>query len=172
MSDYNQLNNAHLSKFDVIFSKNKEISNAILELVRTAYTNHNQEEKERRKKLVECLFKKCGTIGDQLSDVTFRDRLKESVASIVKKDKGFTSELKTQIENDLRQTIEQVSKEQQGTSKLTPKTETKIQLPSNKDFIDRVFSNKKFVKNITDFTQQILVKNNDNRLKTLDRIFS
>jgi hypothetical protein len=52
MSDYNQLNNAQLSKFDVIFSKNKEISNAILELVRTAYADHNQEEKERRKKLV------------------------------------------------------------------------------------------------------------------------
>lgn len=93
------------------------------------------------------------------------------MASTVKKDNGFTSELKMQIESDLQQTIEQVSKEQRGTGKITPKTETKIELPSNKDFIDRVFSNKKFVKNITDFTQQILVKNNDNRLKTLDRIF-
>lgn len=49
--------------------------------------------------------------------------------------------------------MEEVSEEQQKTSKTTTKVETKkMDLPSNSDFIDKVFSNKKFVKNITDFT--------------------
>lgn len=153
MADYNQLNNAHLSKFDMIFSKNKEISNAILELVRTAYEDHHGEDKERRKKLVECLFKRCNIIVDQLSDDTFKSNLKEKISSIVQNDKGFTSELKNQIEKDLQETVEEVSEEQQKTSKTTTKVDTKkIDLPSNSDFIDKVFSNKKFVKNITDFT--------------------
>ena len=157
----------------MIFSKNKEISNAILELVRTAYEDHHEEDKERRKKLVECLFKRCNIIVDQLSDDTFKDNLKEKISSIVQNDKGFTSELKKQIEEDLQEAVEEVSEEHQKTSKTISKIEDKkIDLPSNNDLIDKVFSNKKFVKNITDFTQSILNKNNSNRLKVLDKIFN
>lgn len=101
MADYNRLNSAKLSQLDVIFSKNKEISNAILVLVRTAHANHHEEEKDRRKKLVECLFDRFNIIVDQLSDDTFKDKLKEKITSIVKNDQGFASSLKDQIEEDL-----------------------------------------------------------------------
>lgn len=172
MADFNQLNKAKMSKFDVIFSKNQEISEAILQLVRTAYEDHHEEEKDRRKKLVECLFDRCQIIIDQLSDETLKNKIKEKITKLVQKDKGFTSTLKTQIENDLQETIEQASTTVETTGKSSTKIEKKqIELPSNNDLIDKVFSNKKFVSNITKFTKSLLETTNKNRLKILEKNF-
>ena len=178
MADYNKLNNVTPSKIDLIFIKNKDIKEAILELVRTAYYNHHIEEKERRKKLYECLKKRGSYIIKQLSDSSFKENLKDEINSTVKEDSGFSKEIQTEIIEELEDTIEDATKEylekkKDTTNKVSTKYETlKIDIPDNNTLINKLFNNQKFVDNLTKFTKDIIDKKQKNRLKLLDKIFN
>ena len=179
------MNKATLQPLEVIFNKNKKVKEAVLLLVRTAYENHHENEKNRRIQLTKCILKKLKFLIEQLGDETFKSKLKDSIASTIKSDTGLEEAIKAQLSNDIASVLEEVSSGADGSGssktesarsgkKTRNKTTSKkqINVPSNKELIDKLFSNKNFVTNITKFTKSVLQKSNRERISVLTKAFA
>lgn len=180
MSDYNQLNKSKPEPLHIVFSKNKEVNDAILVLVETAYLTHHKETKERSKKLVECLEKQAKVLLKQLQDDSFKDKLLEKIEEVVSSKIKISSDVKKQIQTELTELISQKINSQ--TSKNNKKDDTSKKNKSSKktsskktssiDTLNNLLNNKSFISKLTSFSTNIIKSNNKTRIKTLSKVFN